>query len=103
MVDETSLIKIDDNIILDVSTGIIGSRKNNDLKTNSTPSIVFDEINTELDKLEEAIDNLEKSLDPRTISNLSYPDRDGIYKMEGLLTNMVLGVIIALLIIILLL
>lgn len=103
MVDETSLIKIDDNIILDVNTGVIGSRKNNDLKTISTPSVAFDEINSELDKLEEAIDNLEKSLDPKTTSNLSYPGRDGIYKIEGLLTNIVLGVIIALLIIILLL
>ncbi len=103
MVDETSLIKIDDNIILDVNTGIIGSRKNNSLKTNSAPSVAFDEINSELDKLEEAIDNLEKSLDPRTTSNLSYNGRDGIYKIEGLLTNIVLGVIIALLIIILLL
>ena len=39
MVNETSLIKIDDDLVLDVNTGLIGSRKNKLSKNTPTPSV----------------------------------------------------------------
>lgn len=102
MVEKTSII-IDNDLILDVDTGIIGSKKTN-VDNNSENSIFpINEIMSELDKLESSINDLETSLDPRTTSNLSEKGREGVYEKAGLLTNVVIGVIIALVIIILLL
>lgn len=101
MVEKTSII-IDNDLVLDVDTGIIGSKKT-DIDNNSKESIFpIDEIMSELDKLECSINDLETSLDPRTTSNLSEKGREGVYEKAGLLTNVVIGVIIALIIIILL-
>ena len=96
MVESTSII-IDDDLILDVETSIICSKKH-------TQEGLFpvDDLMLKVDKLEDAINNLELSLDPRTTSNLSQPNREGIYEKAGLITNIVIGVVIALVFILLL-
>lgn len=98
---ETSKIIIDNNLELDVNTGIIGheSQKTNK-KVQTFPT---DDIMIQLDKLEEAASDLESSFDSYSISRLSKPGREGTYYKAGLLTNIVLGVILALILIVLLL
>ncbi len=98
MMNET-LIIIDDELVLDVNSGIVGS-KNNSLNKNKIFEI--DDLISEIDDLEVAIDNLETSLDPRTTSYLSELNREGVYRKAGLLTNIVIGIIIAMVVIILL-
>lgn len=99
MVIETSRIIIDDDLEMDVNTGIIGSGMK-----NVGDSVVFpsEEIMSQIDKLENAISDLESSFDSNSISRLSQPGREGTYQNAGLLTNIVIGVIIALIFIILL-
>lgn len=94
---ESTAVIIDDDLILDVETGVIGSKKH-------TREEVFpvDDLMLKIDKLEDAINNLESSLDPRTTSGLSQPNREGIYEKTGLITNIVIGVVIALVFILLL-
>lgn len=99
MVIETSRIIIDDNLEMDVNTGIIGQGIAK--KSESTP-FPTEEILSQLDRLEDAVNDLESSFDPYSISRLSQNGREGIYQKAGLLTNMVIGVIIALILIILL-
>lgn len=97
---EMSQIVIDDDLVMDVNTGIIGHKKSDELvKSDVFPT---DEIISQIDKLEEAISDLESSFSPYSTSRLSQPRREGVYQNAGLLTNIVLGVVIALLIIILL-
>lgn len=96
---ETSKIIIDDDLELDVNTGIIGSSIKNLVDSPVFPS---EEIISQIDRLENAISDLESSFDPYSTSRLSQPGREGIYKKAGLLTNIVIGVIIALILIILL-
>ena len=94
-----SKIIIDENLVLDVNTGLIGS-DNNTNKANNM--IATEELFKKIDRVEEAINDLESSLDPNSISRISKPGREGIYARAGLLTNIVLGIIIALVFIILL-
>ena len=95
----TSNIIIDDEYILDTDNYTIGLKSNN--KTGYSSSIDYDELNAVLDRLEESIVDLESSLDPRTTSRLSRDNREGIYLKEGLITNIIIGVILALILIIL--
>lgn len=97
MVDTTAVI-IDDDLVLDVNNSIIGTKDN-----NQKQHLPFDDLVEKIDTLEVAINNLESSLDHRTTSNLSQPGREGIYEKAGLITNIVIGVIIALVFILLLL
>ena len=100
MTIETSKIIIDDNLTLDVNTGIIGqgiSETKGNVQTFPT-----NEILEQLDIIEEAITDLESSFDSSSVSQLSQSGREGIYNKAGFLTNIVLGIIIALIIIILL-
>lgn len=100
MTIETSKIIIDDNLTLDVNTGVLGT-SNNEVaqKTQVFPT---DEVMLQLDKLENAISDLESSHDSSSISRLSKSGREGVYYNAGLITNIVLGVIIALIMILLL-
>lgn len=101
MVIETPrIIIIDDDLEMDVNTGVIGSGVSSQI--NQTPAFPTEEIFLQIDKLDEAIGDLESSFDPYSTSRLSYSGREGIYQKAGLLTNMVLGVIIALIVILLL-
>lgn len=100
MTTESSKIIIDDNLTLDVNTGIIGSSSSQ--KIQKSQVFPTDEVMIQLDKLEEAIIDLESSFDSYSISRLSKKGREGTYHNAGLLTNMVLGVILALIMIILL-
>lgn len=98
MVIETPRIIIDDELEMDVNTGIIGSGMKNVLESAVFPS---EEIMCQIDRLENAISDLESSFDSYSTSRLSQPGREGIYQKAGLLTNIVIGVIIALIFIIL--
>lgn len=99
MTIETSKIIIDDNLILDVNNGVIGSKSNENIqKTQAFPT---EEIMLQLDKLEDAVSDLESSFDSYSISRLSEKGREGAYHDAGLLTNIILGIILALIIIIL--
>lgn len=98
MVNEVSNIIIDDELVLDVNTGIVGS-KTNVPKENT---LAHDELLERIDRVEYAIKDLESSLDPHTTSRLSKSGREGIYLTQGLFTNVVIGAVIALVLIILL-
>ncbi|MBE6487384.1 MAG: tetrahydromethanopterin S-methyltransferase subunit B [Methanosphaera stadtmanae] len=98
MVNEISNIIIDDELVLNVDTGVIGS-KNNLPKENT---FAHDELLERIDRVEYAIKDLETSLDPHTTSRLSKSGREGIYLTQGLFTNVIIGMIIALVLIILL-
>jgi len=98
MVNEISNIIIDDELVLNVDTGVIGS-KNNLPKENT---FAHDELLERIDRVEYAIKDLETSLDPHTTSKLSKSGREGIYLTQGLFTNVIIGMIIALVLIILL-
>ncbi len=100
MVIETSRIIIDDDLEMDVNTGVIGQKVSR--QVSSIQSIPIEEVMQQIDKLDEAITDLESSFDSNTTSRLSQPNREGTYQKAGLLTNIVLGVIIALVLIILL-
>ncbi len=100
MTEEQAFIIIDDDLVMDVNNGLVQSKNN--LKGDNVLLFPTDEINSEIDKLNIAITDLETSLDPRTTSRLSEPRREGVYLKAGLLTNVVIGIIIALIVIILL-
>ncbi|MEE3324686.1 tetrahydromethanopterin S-methyltransferase subunit MtrB [Methanosphaera sp.] len=99
MVIETSKIIIDDNLEMDVNTGVIGQGIVGGVKSTAFPT---EELLSQLDKIEEAIIDLESSFDPNSTSRLSQPGREGIYHKAGMLTNIVIGVILALIFILLL-
>ncbi|RAP53090.1 MAG: tetrahydromethanopterin S-methyltransferase subunit B [Methanosphaera sp. rholeuAM270] len=99
MTIETPKIIIDDNLELDVNTGIIGNGLSKNVEIMST--FPTEEILLQIDKLDEAVSDLESSFDPNTLSRLSRQSRQGTYHMAGLLTNIVLGIVIALFFIIL--
>lgn len=100
MTIETSRIIIDENIEMDVNTGIIGLGLSQQKAT--TQSFPTEELMLQIDRLDDAISDLESSFDPSSSSRLAYQGREGVYQKAGLLTNIVLGVIMALIIIILL-
>ena len=84
---------------MDVNTGIIGHGMKNVIDSTAFPS---EEIMSQIDRLEDAISDLESSFDPYSSSRLSQPGRGGIYQKAGLLTNIVIGIMIALIFIVLL-
>lgn len=100
MVIETPRIIIDENLEMDVNTGIIGQEISQN--TKNAPIFPVDDIMIQIDKLENAINDIESSFDPYSTSRLSQPKREGVYRNAGLLTNLVIGIIIALVLIILL-
>ena len=93
---------IDDDLILDVDTSTIKT-KDSMTQEITIPEFPSDEINKELDYIENAINDLYSSLDANTTSRLSADNREGIYHKQGMITNIVIGVIVALLLSILLL
>jgi len=95
----TSNVIIDDEYIMDMDSYTVGLKANK--KISKSSSVDFDEINSVLDRLEESIVDLESSLDPRTTSRISMQNREGIYLKEGLMTNIIIGVVLALILIIL--
>lgn len=99
MTEDTSII-IHDDLFLDTNTSIISSKKSKSQKQDNNSTIIVD-LDAKIDRLELAINDLESSLDPRTTSSISKPNREGIYEKMGLITNIVIGVIIALLLILL--
>ena len=92
-------IIIDEDLVLDVNTGLVGPDNHTN---NAINRIASEELFEKIDRVEEAVTDLESSLDPNSISRISKPGREGIYARAGLLTNIVLGIIIALVFIILL-
>lgn len=96
---ETSRIIIDDNLEMDVNTGVIGQGI---VKTAETQVFPTEEVMSQIDRLEEAISDLESSFDPYSTSRLSMKGREGVYQKAGLLTNIVIGIILALFFIVLL-
>lgn len=99
VVTMTSDVIIDDEYILDMDTYTVGLKSNK--KTVNSSSLDYEEINALLDRIEESVEDLESSLDPRTTSRLSRQNREGIYLKEGLITNIIIGVMLALVLIIL--
>lgn len=96
---ETSRIIIDDNLEMDVNTGVIGQGV---VEVADTQAFPTEEIMSQIDKLEEAISDLESSFDPYSTSRLSQQGREGVYQKAGLLTNIVIGIMVALFFIVLL-
>lgn len=92
---------IDNDLILDVDTSTIKT-KDSLIQENAIPEFPVEEINKELDYIEDAIDDLYSSLDASTTSRLSADNREGIYHKQGMITNIVMGVIVALLLALLL-
>ncbi len=95
---EESLVIFDNELVMDVNNSTIINKSE---LAQDEYSLPMDELNNQVNKLEDAITNLESSLDPNSTSSLSQPNREGIYLREGLLTNIVLGIVVALIIIIL--
>jgi tetrahydromethanopterin S-methyltransferase subunit B len=56
----------------------------------------MDGVNEQLDVLEVAVEDLYTALDPSTVSEGSYPGREGVYLTAGKLTNMVYGFVLGL-------
>lgn len=79
------------NLTLDPTTGIIGAALGRDVVIVS-----MDGVNEQLNELEVAVEDLYTALDPTTVSEGSYPGREGTYMMAGTLTNMVYGFILGL-------
>jgi tetrahydromethanopterin S-methyltransferase subunit B len=100
MAEMLPLIKIapESNLTLDPSTGIIGAALGRDVVLVS-----LDGVNQQLDELEVAVEDLYTALDPTTVSEGSYPGREGAYLTAGKLTNMVYGFIVGLLLLLALL
>lgn len=100
MENEMSKIIIDDDLVMDVKTGIVGSASN--MQPENIPVFPTNEIMSQIDRLDDAITDFESSFDSHSISRLSFPGREGVYYTAGLLRNVVIGVMIALIFIILL-
>lgn len=79
------------NLTLDPTTGMIGAALGRDVVIVS-----MDGVNEQLKELEVAVEDLYTALDPTTVSEGSYPGREGTYMMAGTLTNMVYGFILGL-------
>jgi Tetrahydromethanopterin S-methyltransferase, subunit B len=79
------------NLTLDPTTGMIGAALGRDVVIVS-----MDGVNEQLNELEVAVEDLYTALDPTTVSEGSYPGREGTYMMAGTLTNMVYGFILGL-------
>ncbi|HNR26332.1 MAG TPA: tetrahydromethanopterin S-methyltransferase subunit B, partial [Methanobacteriaceae archaeon] len=79
------------NLTLDPTTGMIGAALGRDVVIVS-----MDGVNEQLDVLEVAVEDLYTALDPTTVSEGSYPGREGTYMTAGTITNMVYGFILGL-------
>ncbi|EKQ53866.1 MAG: tetrahydromethanopterin S-methyltransferase, subunit B [Methanobacterium sp. Maddingley MBC34] len=79
------------NLTLDPTTGMIGAALGRDVVIVS-----MDGVNQQLDELEVAVEDLYTALDPTTVSEGSYPGREGTYMMAGTLTNLVYGFVLGL-------
>jgi tetrahydromethanopterin S-methyltransferase subunit B len=84
------------SLTLDPSTGKIGAALGREVLVLS-----MDDINKEITALEVAADDLISSLDPNTTSDMARPGREGAYVVQGTLTNMAYGFLIALVLFIL--
>lgn len=99
MVEESFKVIIDDELSLNVDTGIIGY---NVIKNDNVNIFPIDDINDSIDRIEKSITDIESSLNPNTISRLSNMGREKVYLNAGFITNIILGIFIGLLVIILL-
>ena len=79
------------NLTLDPTTGMIGAALGRDVVIVS-----MDGVNQQLDELEVAVEDLYTALDPTTVSEGSYPGREGTYMMAGTLTTLVYGFVLGL-------
>ena len=79
------------NLTLDPTTGMIGAALGRDVVIVS-----MDGVNEQLNELEVAVEDLYTALDPTTVSEGSYPGREGTYMMAGTLTNLVYGFVLGL-------
>ncbi|WJI09764.1 tetrahydromethanopterin S-methyltransferase subunit B [Methanobacterium sp. CWC-01] len=93
MAEMLPLIQIapESNLTHDPSTGIIGAALGRDVVIVS-----MDGVNEQLGVLEVAVEDLYTALDPTTVSEGSYPGREGVYLTAGKLTNMVYGFVLGL-------
>lgn len=85
------------NLTIDPSTGMVGAA------VGGAVIVSMDGVNEQLKELEVAVEDLYTSLDPTTVSEGSYPGREGTYMTAGTLTNMVYGFILGLLLLLALL
>jgi tetrahydromethanopterin S-methyltransferase subunit B len=86
------------NLTLDPSTGMLGAALGRDIVLVS-----LDGVNEQLNELEVAVEDLYTALDPSTVSEGSYPGREGTYLTAGKLTNMVYGFLLGLIVLVALL
>jgi tetrahydromethanopterin S-methyltransferase subunit B len=85
------------NLTIDPSTGMVGAA------VGGAVIVSMDGVNEQLKELEVAVEDLYTSLDPTTVSEGSYPGREGTYMTAGTLTNMVYGFVLGLLLLLALL
>lgn len=85
------------NLSLDPSTGSLGAA------LKGAVLVSLDAVNEQLNELEVAVEDLYTALDPTTVSEGSYPGREGTYMTAGKLTNMVYGFLLGLIIMVALL
>ena len=95
MADEK--IIIDDDLMMNVDSGIIYS--NSISKENKESLFPIDEINNQISIVEQSLINLESSLGFSHENNL-LQGRQAAYDKASLLTNIVIGIVLALIIII---
>lgn len=82
------------NLSLDPANGLLGAAM------KGAVLVSLDDVNAEISTLEAAADDLINSLDPTTISNNSYPGREGVYLTMGKFTNIVYGFLLGLILLI---
>lgn len=82
------------NLSLDPANGLLGAAM------KGAVLVSLDDVNAEISTLEAAADDLINSLDPTTISDNSYPGREGVYLAMGKFTNIVYGFILGLILLI---
>lgn len=94
MAEMLPLIQIapESNLTLDPSTGILGAAM------KGAVLVSMDGINEQLDELEIAVQDLYTSTDPTTVGHDSFPGREGVYVQAGTLTNVVLGFVVGLIV-----
>jgi tetrahydromethanopterin S-methyltransferase subunit B len=96
MAEMLPLIQIapESNLTLDPSTGMLGAAM------KGAVLVSLDGVNEQLNELEIAVEDFYTSLDPSTVSEGSYPGREGVYLTAGKLSNMVYGFILGLILLV---
>jgi tetrahydromethanopterin S-methyltransferase subunit B len=96
MAEMLPLIQIapESNLTLDPVSGILGAA------LKGAVLVSLDGVNEQLNELEIAVEDLYNSLDPTTVSEGSYPGREGTYLTAGKLTNMVYGFVIGMILLV---